>query len=79
MPTQHLRNISIKVYECFLIEVGCKHIRTKGGHYVWARSDLDRPIIFQSHINPVPEHIIRNGLKTLGMNKKGFFETLDNM
>ena len=35
---------------------------------------LTRPIIFQTHIEPVPEFIIRNALRALGISKDQFWE-----
>lgn len=65
----HLKNIPLKVYRKFLLNVGCKLIRTSGGHEVYSRPDLNRPIILQSHIDPVPEFIIRNHLRQIQMDK----------
>lgn len=68
MP-QHLKNISLKDFRKFLEFKGLKLIRTTGGHEVWSGKDLLRPIILQTHIDPVPEFIIRNNLRTLGSDK----------
>ena len=76
MSTRKLTNISIKEYREFLSKSGCKCIRTQGGHEHWARNDLLRPITFQSHIEPVPEFIIKNGLRILGLTKEDFFSIL---
>jgi hypothetical protein len=46
---------------------------TEGGHEKWTRKDLMRPIIVQTHESPVPEFIIRNALRNLGLTKKDFF------
>ncbi len=72
MAGKHLRNILLKLYRDFLTEQGCICERTKGGHEHWTREDLLRPITIQSHIDPVPEFIIKNGLKILGLNKQDF-------
>lgn len=71
-----LSNISTKVYRKFLTEVGCKCNRRKGGHEHWTKADLYRPITFQTHIEPVPERIIRNGLRTLNITRKDFTEII---
>jgi predicted RNA binding protein YcfA (HicA-like mRNA interferase family) len=52
-----IQNISLEDLKSFLKANGLKQIRTKGGHLVWSRSDLRRPVIIQSHISPVPEFI----------------------
>lgn len=77
MSARKLSNISIAAYRQFLTRTGCKCIRTSGGHEHWARTDLLRPITFQTHINPVPEFIIKNGLRILGKDKKYFFEMME--
>lgn len=38
---------------------GCKLTRTSGGHEHWTRADLFRPITIQSHIDPVPERVMK--------------------
>lgn len=65
-----LSNISLRIFRAFLESQGLKCIRTKGGHEVWARADLGRPVILQTHIDPVPEFIVRNNLKTIGATVK---------
>lgn len=49
MSTHKLSNVSLDDYRDFLRKVGCCKIRTEGGHEVWARKDLLRPIIVQTH------------------------------
>jgi predicted RNA binding protein YcfA (HicA-like mRNA interferase family) len=74
MSTKHLRNIGLKDYCHYLEYIGCKCIRTKGGHYQYARKDLGRPLTLQTHIDPVPEFIILNHLRVLGISKKDFLD-----
>lgn len=76
MSTEKLSNVKLKDYRLFLSKAGCRNIRTSGGHEVWSRSDLVRPIIIQTHIDPVPEHIIQNALRNLRLTKKDFFRIL---
>jgi predicted RNA binding protein YcfA (HicA-like mRNA interferase family) len=71
-----LKNIKLSDYRDFLEKAGCKHIRTEGGHEIWSRKDLSRPIVVQTHETPVPEFIIKNALRNLGLLKKDFFEIL---
>lgn len=77
MSTRHLRNISVSKFESFLELVGCSLIRTKGGHCIYSRCDCLRPITFQSHIDPMPEFIIKNLLRVLGYSKDDFFDILE--
>lgn len=76
MSTHKLSNIPLKEYRLFLEKVGCKNIRTTGGHEVWSRKDLTRPIIVQTHESPIPEFIIKNALRALGLTTKDFFNIL---
>lgn len=76
MSTYKLSNISMSEFESFLELSLCKFIKNEKGHAKYSRSDLFRPIIFQNHINPVPEFIILNALRPLGYNKKDFFDIL---
>jgi len=72
-----LRNISLSKYESFLELALCKYIKTEGGHAKYFRSDLNRPIIVQTHVSPVPEFIIKNALRSLGMDKRHFWDLLE--
>ena len=74
MSTHKLSNVSLNDYREFLEKAGCKKIRTEGGHEIWSRKDLLRPIVVQTHEQLVPEFIIKNALRTLGLTKKDFFE-----
>jgi hypothetical protein len=77
MSSRHLRNISISQLESFLELCGCKFIKNKKGHCQYTRADLTRPLVFQNHINPVPEFIIQNLLRGLKYSKNDFFDILD--
>jgi hypothetical protein len=76
MP-QTLKNIPLKDFRNFLEFKGLKLIRTNGGHEIWSGTALLRPIILQSHIDPIPEFIIRNNLRTLGSDKNELLEFLN--
>ena len=76
MNTQKLSNVPLAEFREFLRKAGCKYISTEGGHEKWTRRDLTRPIIVQSHISLIPEFIIKNALRNMGLTKKDFFEIL---
>jgi hypothetical protein len=63
--TTRLKNISLKEFRQYLLWKELKHIRTKGGHEIWAGKNVTRPIVIQTHIDPIPEFIVRNALRTL--------------
>jgi len=77
MSTNKLSNISLKVFRKFLKDQGLKIIKTskgRGGHEKWSRANLDRPITIQTHIDPVPEFIVKQVLRHLEITRDEFFE-----
>ena len=64
-----LSNIPLKTIREYLEWKGLKNIRTKGGHETWCRTDLLRPIIIQTHVDPVPEFIVKQILRHLNANR----------
>ena len=77
MSARKLTNISIASYREFLRKTGCEYLRTSSGHEIWSRKDLTRPITFQTHIDPVPEFIIKNALRSLSISKEDFWNILE--
>ena len=63
--TPSIKNVSIQEFKSFLIDKGLKHIRTKAGHEVWSGKELTRPVIIQTHIDPIPLFVIKNNLRTM--------------
>lgn len=57
-----LSNIDISVFRNFLKAQGLNYIDTKGGHEKWNKDGLLRPVIFQTHITPIP---VPPSLKTI--------------
>ncbi len=82
MNAHKLSNIKLTDLRKFLISEGLKKIKTnkgRGGHEKWVRHDLLRPIIIQSHISPVPEFIIKQVLKHLGVSRKEFLNKIKEL
>ena len=73
-----LTNVSLRDCRKFLIKMGCQNKRTTGGHEHWTRFDLMRPITIQTHIDPVPERIMKQIIKTLGIDKNEFVKILNS-
>lgn len=71
-----LKNIPLRVFREYLIYCGLNHIRDKGGHEVWSAKGLTRPVVLQSHIDPVPEFIVKNNLRTIGKQEEHLLEFL---
>lgn len=79
MSTKKLSNIPLNAFRKFLKNQGLNIIKTtkgRGGHEKWSRSDIDRPITIQTHIDPVPEFIVKQILRHLDMTRDEFFEKL---
>lgn len=75
MSTVKLSNISIAEFKEFLKDKGCTEtVSGNDGHEKWTKEGSLRPIVFQSHIDPVPEFIILNNLRNIGMTRKDFSE-----
>jgi len=74
-----MKNVSLQVYRKFLIQTGCKLIRTKGGHEHWSRKDLNRPLTLQSHKSPVPQFIIKQHLRYLLLTREEFEKIIKDL
>ncbi len=72
------QNITNKQFQKFLIYIGCSLKRSHGDHFIYVRSGLIRPIII-SKDNPIPQFIVRNNLKLLGLTWEEFFSILENL
>lgn len=71
-----LSNISIDDFRSHLLANGLECIRTTGGHEVWSKPGMTRPVILQTHIEPIPEFIVKNNLRSIGKTRKEFEEYL---
>lgn len=78
MSSNPLKNVSLKDCRKFLTKALCKKTRTSGGHEHWTRADLLRPITIQTHIDPVPERIMKQIVQALDMDKDDFQKVLDS-
>ena len=79
MNTYKKSNISLADFRDFVAEQGCKKIKGKdGGHEKWWKEGMVRPVVFQTPKDPVPEFIVNNNLKNLGLTTKDFREWLKN-
>ena len=81
MSTRKLSNIPLKEFRKFLENQVLKVIkdtRGRGGHEKWSKAGMDRPITLQTHIDPVPEFIVKQVLRYLKMNKSAFFKEFFN-
>lgn len=70
MNTFRLGNISLADFRRFLLHIGCVRVSTSGGHEKWKKAGCMRSIIVQTHLDPVPERVVRSNLETLGLTRK---------
>lgn len=69
-------NISVNKFREFLKSQGLAYIGTTGGHEKWSKAGMLRPVIFQTHIDPIPIHIVKNNLRTMNCSSKDLAEYL---
>lgn len=68
MNTYHTSNISIADFREFIAQKGLSKVDSGNtGHEKWHRDGVMRPVVFQTHIDPIPEFIIRNNLRNMGL------------
>lgn len=63
-------NQSLEVVRKILDNQNCKLIKHDKGHEKYSRKDLLRPIVIQDHIDPVPEFIVKQIMRTLKLSNK---------
>ncbi len=76
---RNLSNISLTEFRTVLLSVGLKKIREKGGHEAWVKEGMTRPVIFQTHIEPIPEFIVKNAIRNIGMTRQEFVALLEKL
>lgn len=69
-------NISVSRFRNILKALGLEQVRIKGGHEMWFKAGMLRNVVFQTHEEPIPEDIIKNNIKTMGITKEQFDEKL---
>ena len=74
-----LSNITVKEFRDLLLRLGLQPLRTVGGHEIWTKPGLRRTIVFQTHIEPIPEFVVRNAIRDLKMTRKEIMEVLESM
>ena len=82
MPARKLSNIPVVKFRKFLENQGLKVIRGtkgRGGHEKWSKAGMDRPITIQTHIDPVPEFIVKQVLRHLKIDRAAFFSEYDKI
>lgn len=70
-----LTPVKWKEFERFLLFIGCIFKRQSGGHRIYTRTGLKRPIVVPAH-GTIPVFVIRNNLRLLGITPEQYFEIL---
>ena len=77
MNTYRLGNISIGEFRYFLERHGCVKVSSgNSGHEKWVKEGALRPVVFQTHIDPIPAFIIKNNLRNIGLSMSDLREWL---
>ncbi len=73
-----LTPVKWKEFERFLLFIGCIFKRQSGGHRIYTRAGLKRPIVVPAH-GTIPIFVLRNNLRLLGITSEQYFEILKKM
>lgn len=71
----HIGRIHWKKFEKFLLAVGCEFKHTKGDHQIYWREGIKRPIVLPRY-SALPEFIILNNLRVLGISRKEYLKII---
>lgn len=64
-----------KVFERFLLDIGCRFIREKGDHQMYFKKGINRPLVVPKY-PALPIFIIRNNLRTLDISVEEYLKHL---
>lgn len=67
-----------KKFEKFLLAVGCTFDREKGDHRVYWKKGIKRPLVVPRYAQ-LPDFIILNNLKVLGINRKEYLKIVSKL
>jgi len=74
-----IKNIPLKKLRKFLEANGLQYSHTNGGHEIWVKEGLSRPIVLQTHIAPVPPHIIKQICRHLNVTNEDLCNYIDSL
>jgi len=73
-----LKRIHWKKFEKFLISAGCEFISEEGDHRKYLKSGILRPIIIP-RVKELPQFIILNNLRTLGISRDEYMKKIEKL
>jgi hypothetical protein len=71
-----VKNVPLKKFRKFLEFHNAKIIRSNGGHEIWSKSNCTRPIVIQTHVDPIPIIVLKSNLSTMGLTKQDLLNWL---
>ncbi len=77
MSSYKVTNISVKELRKALKNAKCNLKDDNDGHDKWIRSDLQRPLTFSNHINPVPAFIVKQIMRYLKWSPKDLHDHIN--
>ena len=63
-------NLPLSTVRKILKHQGCNLLHHDKGHEKYSKKSLLRPIVIQNHIDPVPEFIVKQIMRTLGLSNQ---------
>jgi predicted RNA binding protein YcfA (HicA-like mRNA interferase family) len=70
--------VSWRVFDSFLLSVGCSFVRSKGDHRIYWKNGLLRPVVIP-RIKSIPVFVVRNNLRVLGVSHNEYLHILQNL
>jgi len=74
-----ITNIPLSKIRKFLTSHGFTKSHDTGGHEVWVKEGMPRPIVLQSHIDPVPVHIVNQIRRHCNLSTPAFCQVIDSL
>lgn len=71
-------SVSWQRFEKFLLTIGCEFKAQEGSHRKYKKQGLARPIVVPCY-KRLPDFIIHNNLRTLGISRDDFVKTMRNI
>ena len=65
MNTMNLSNIPLDAVRAFLLQRDYHFGFVHGGHELWVKENMVRPVVLRAGFDPVPEFMIRNILRSM--------------
>lgn len=69
--------VSWQVFECVLLAAGFRLVRQAGGHRIYTREGVIRPLVVPAHSKDLCVLIIQSNLKSAGISRDEYFCLLE--